>query len=271
MTYKYGSNVIVDNHGEAKEDWEDLLATDWEIVEEPKKIKLRDLTEKEFRNWKNEKCEADCEHCIFENVGCAEWKNNCWIRNKDLYSNRFLDQKIEIEVKDKDETLLTLKEKEYLEGVIKPFKDKVKDIVKVIEQITLKEFIHIKLTTDETIDLPYFERNKYYKELELRKHYTLKDLSLFQTKYKITLSEFWNSKDKLAIHCDTEEKVDKLLKAFDKLGKKWVDNRLYLDENCYKIYTDKSCYTNDNAVGEFSYFLYKHYIVYEFDEVDLEN
>ena len=28
MTYKYGHNVIVDNHGEAKEDWEDILATD---------------------------------------------------------------------------------------------------------------------------------------------------------------------------------------------------------------------------------------------------
>lgn len=51
----------------------DLLgADDWEIIEEPKKVKLRDLTEKEFRNWKNEKCEADCEHCIFENVECAE-------------------------------------------------------------------------------------------------------------------------------------------------------------------------------------------------------
>lgn len=78
--------------------WQDLFSGDWEIIKEPKKVrvKLKDLTEKEFRNWKNEKCEADCEHCIFENVGCAEWKNNCWVKNKNLYSDKFLDQEIEI-------------------------------------------------------------------------------------------------------------------------------------------------------------------------------
>lgn len=74
----------------------DIFSDNWEIVKETKKVKLKDLTEKEFRNWKNEKCEADCEHCIFENVGCAEWKNNCWIRNKNLYSDEFLNQEIEI-------------------------------------------------------------------------------------------------------------------------------------------------------------------------------
>ena len=172
---------------------------------------------------------------------------------------------------------MTKKEKKYLENVIRPFKDKVKSVEKMsIATADGNEYTWICImVSDEknesTISLPYFETDKYYNGLRADKLYTLEDLGLFQTKYKITLSEFWNSKDKLAIHCDTEEKVDKLLKAFDKLGKKWVDNRLYLDENCYKIYTDKSCYTNDNAVGEFSYFLYKHYIVYEFDEVDLEN
>ena len=36
MTYKYGHNVIVNNYGEAKEDWENLLATDWEINQDIK-------------------------------------------------------------------------------------------------------------------------------------------------------------------------------------------------------------------------------------------
>ena len=108
--------------------WKNFFSDGWEIIEEPKKIKLRDLTEKEFQNWKNEKCEADCEHCIFENVECVEWKNNCWVRNKNSYSNKFLDQEIEIEIA--DEPLLTPKEKEYLESVIKPFKDTVISISK---------------------------------------------------------------------------------------------------------------------------------------------
>lgn len=37
---------------------------------------------------------------------------------------------------------------------------------------------------------------------------------------KITLKEFWNSKKRMAIHCDSEEKAIDLLNAFDKLGKR---------------------------------------------------
>ena len=266
MTYKYGHNVIVDNYGEAKEDWENILATDWEIVKETKKVKLKDLTEKEFLNWKNEKCEADCEHCIFENVECAEGRNNCWVRNKDIYSDKFLDQEIEIEVSE----LLTKKEKEYLEDVIRPFKDKVKDIVKVRGQITLKEFIYIQLVTDETINLPYFERNKYYKKLELSKHYTIEELGLYKNK-KITLSEFWNSDKDIAIHCDTEEKANKLLKAFDKLGKKWRNGDSYLKYNFYETYKEKICYSNWNTYDSLGYYKEENVIIYEFEDVDLEN
>lgn len=32
--------------------------------------------------------------------------------------------------------------------------------------------------------------------------------------------DFFNSKEKMVIHCDSEEKSNRLLKAFDKLGKK---------------------------------------------------
>lgn len=144
-----------------------------------KKIKLRDLTEKEFRNWKIENCEADCKHCFFENVGCIEWKNNCWVKNKNLYSDKFLDQEIEIEVKDKDETLLTLKEKEYLEGVIKPFKDKVVSISKSKMDNNL-EYLCINIKDDYHLCFPNFLRNKYYKNLEIEKKYTLEDLELFK-------------------------------------------------------------------------------------------
>ena len=53
-------------------------------------------------------------------------------------------------------------------------------------------------------------------------------------KYKITLKEFWESDRDLAIHCNTEEEAKKLLKAFDKLGKKWCEGDSYLDDNHYK-------------------------------------
>lgn len=161
--------------------WGNLFSDDWEIVEEPKKVKLRDMTEKEFQNWKSEKCEADCEHCIFENVECTciEWKNSCWVSNKNLYSDKFLDQEIEIEIA--DEPLLTKEEKEYLEGVIRPFKDKVEHIMKYyIDDDEPTEYIYIDIKNDFPVCLPCFEPNKYYKGLERTKRYTLKELELFK-------------------------------------------------------------------------------------------
>ena len=244
-----------------------MTINDWEIVEEPKKIKLRDLTEKEFQNWKNEKCEADCEHCIFENVGCAEWKNNCWVRNKNLYSNKFLNQEIEIEIA--DEPLLTPKEKEYLENVIKPFKDTVISISKK-EFFTNRGYIYIGIkdynSNLDYVKLPNFVKNKYYKGLEIDREYTLEDLGLFQeNKYKITLTEFWNSKDKLAIHCNTREKADKFLKESNKTGK-WGDFG-----SCYGVYREKTCYCNESNYDELEYYIVNNYTIYEFEDVDLEN
>lgn len=98
MTYKYGHNVIVDNHGDAKEDWENILATDWEIVEEPKKVKLRDLTEKQYEIWLAKNCYyTKCVNCPFAKVYCDLTSKNNWINNKDLYSSKFLNKEIEIE------------------------------------------------------------------------------------------------------------------------------------------------------------------------------
>lgn len=98
MTYKYGHNVIVDNHGEAKEDWENILATDWEIIKETKKVKLRDLTEKQFKKWLNDNCcgSVVCDNCPFCKVNCNLYSKDIWVKNKEFYSDKFLNQEIEI-------------------------------------------------------------------------------------------------------------------------------------------------------------------------------
>ena len=79
----------------------DLLADDWEIVKEPKKVKLRDLTEEQYQKWILKNCDNyddKCEGCPFQKVYCDRNPNidDWWIRNKDLYSDKFLDQEIEI-------------------------------------------------------------------------------------------------------------------------------------------------------------------------------
>lgn len=66
-------------------------------------------------------------------------------------------------------------------------------------------------------------RIKKVKELDLESKQGSKE------KEKITLEEFWDSKEKLAIHCDTEEQTKKLCYAFDRMGKKWIDCEPYTD------------------------------------------
>lgn len=139
------------------------------------KIKLRDLTEKQYETWCKENCDnMNCKTCPFYKVQCSLGEF-CWVRNKDIYSNKFLDQEVEIEVSD----LLTPKEKEYLEGVIRPFKDIVEYIAKRKMNNNL-EYLCINIKDDYPIFFPNFLKNKYYKNLEIEKKYTLKDLELFE-------------------------------------------------------------------------------------------
>ena len=80
----------------------DVNADDWEIVKEKKKVKLRDLTEEQYDLWIENNCakhEDSCRGCPFQKVQCDnhESVNDAWYLNKDLYSDKFLDQEVEIE------------------------------------------------------------------------------------------------------------------------------------------------------------------------------
>lgn len=144
-----------------------------------KKIKLRDLTSEQFERWMKDNCGhakyVDCTDCPFFFSNCIVDEKKSWVNNKDLYSDKFLD--IEIEVA--DEPLLTPKEKEYLEGVIRPFKDIVEYIAKSNMDNNL-EYLCINIKDDYHLCFPNFLKNKYYKGLEIEKKYTLKVLGLFK-------------------------------------------------------------------------------------------
>ena len=78
--------------------WKDLFSGNWEIIKEKKKIKLRYLTEKQFLKYCTSFTgERGCNKCAFYNVNCEIGYHKCWIDNKDLYSDKFLDQEVEIE------------------------------------------------------------------------------------------------------------------------------------------------------------------------------
>lgn len=69
-------------------------------------------------------------------------------------------------------------EKEYLLNIIKPFKDKVKDIKKIMGFNQDERYISIRIKNEPSVDLPYFKKNTIYKGMEVNKEYTLKELGL---------------------------------------------------------------------------------------------
>ena len=69
----------------------------FKIIKLPKKKKLRDLTPEEWNIFRNAKCypRDNCDECVFCNVICTG--SRTWFNHKDLYSDKFLDQEIEVE------------------------------------------------------------------------------------------------------------------------------------------------------------------------------
>lgn len=79
-----------------------LLSGYYSIVKfsEIKKKKLRDLTKEEYLRWENANCnskkEKNCENCPFHEVPCNFGSQNCWVKHKAVYNDKFLDQEVEI-------------------------------------------------------------------------------------------------------------------------------------------------------------------------------
>ena len=78
-------------------------------------------------------------------------------------------------------SILTEKEKEYLSAVVKPFKDKVKYIVKQQgfkdDKKLSVEFIIIYVD-DEKLILPSYDKGTLYKDMKLAEKYTVEALGL---------------------------------------------------------------------------------------------
>lgn len=147
------------------------------------KKKLRDISLEELMAWDEKNCGSlDCENCVLSNASCDYTLNSCWINHKDMYSDKFLNQEIEIET-----DILSEKEKEYLKSIIRPFKDRVEHIDKGKNINSDGTFYYIGIIVkhiaivgfSEAIYLPYFKpESKMYDGMELNKEYTLKELGL---------------------------------------------------------------------------------------------
>ena len=142
--------------------------------------KLRDVTPKEFHDWSNRECDlGKCLRCPFYTVNCNKYDSQgSWLRHKDLYSDKFLDQTIAVEVPD----ILDKEEKEYLSAVIKPFRHRIAYIVKMLDPFKDRDkiVIYYKPTSGliKSFELPDFKSETMYKNMRLAQSYTLEDLGL---------------------------------------------------------------------------------------------
>lgn len=143
-----------------------------------KKIKLRDLTPEQWDIINKNECFeiVECKNCLFDHVYCGDSDDaDAWINHKDLYSNKFLDQEVEIEVPD----ILTKEEKEYLSDVIKSFRDKVCFIVKLFDE-KVNDYCIMIYVNSAVIGgvILLLSRNDIYTGMKLNIDYTLEDLGL---------------------------------------------------------------------------------------------
>lgn len=152
------------------------------------KKKLKDLTFEEFAEWARKNCSnISCSSCIFCNVKCVVGNSKCWVNHKGLYSDKFLDQEIEIEIPDiLTPDILTKEEKKYLENVIKPVKNKVRSITKKQSENSAISYIHISIDNSDldcsfdNITLNYSKADTAYANMESNREYKLEELGLFE-------------------------------------------------------------------------------------------
>ena len=86
---------------------------------------------------------------------------------------------------------------------------------------------------------------------------------------KITLSEFFKNDEKLAIHCDTEEKAQKLCEAINKMGKRWCSPEQDT-EYTWTRFGKLTCYINKPLHRNSVVLLRCGTKVYEFEDVILD-
>lgn len=93
----YRDGTIFENNGGYRHltNKDIVEADDWEIIKETKKVKLRDLTAEQVKKWIGENCNRGdyCKDCPFR---CIECYDTFWLSCKDMFSDKFLDQEVEI-------------------------------------------------------------------------------------------------------------------------------------------------------------------------------
>ena len=87
----------------------------------------------------------------------------------------------------------------------------------------------------------------------------------------MTVKEFFDSKEKLAINCTTEQEANILLESFGKAGYEWASGDLYSPADdlarWYK-FNRNTCYCNDHTYDDSKRCICNDYKILSFDEIE---
>lgn len=80
--------------------------------------------------------------------------------------------------------------------------------------------------------------------------------------------------ERVAVHCDTEEKAKDLLRRLHTLGGKWATKPSLLDDTSYEVYEKETCYNISNlselVFGSVSTFEFKGFRVFNYEITEEE-
>ena len=103
----------------------------------------------------------------FDREGCSD---NCY----HIYNRYYTVHDLELV-----QEILTEEEKEYLSNIIKPFRNEISYIKKIFNTITTQQqYIFIRFKNNDLILFPDFKAGQYYKNMKLKRKYTLEELGL---------------------------------------------------------------------------------------------
>ena len=138
------------------------------------------MTKTNLEHYKKELGKIFYEGCFNPAAMFAKIKNNCDSDICSSYGQTYADAILDWMAQPYKEPILDKVEREYLKAVIRPFRKKVKYIVKINLFCSPEEqFIRIVIGDLDFINLPNFNKNTgMYKGMEGDKLYTLEELGL---------------------------------------------------------------------------------------------
>jgi hypothetical protein len=149
-------------------------------------------------------------------------------------------------------------------------------------QKLLSKFVAVQAKADQLVafidqldrasDKPTFDKSLYGAQSKLGigtiGKNTIAKMEKSKGAKKYTLQECFDSN--IAIHCDTEDKADRLCKAMDKKGWKWNCGARYVERTCWQFEKKYTCYEPYGGYcSNVAFYKDEGYTIVEFDDVDL--